>query len=128
MKVAGIGLTLFFVSNQAILLIYGLYPPFGIITVSMLGLAAYFLLTGIYATSISVAQDLNLVKSIEKIGKSAFFTKLGYAERQKVLVDKAKNLMLFNKTIQHESGVPSSLEDEDIMSYVTEVTKLKSKT
>jgi hypothetical protein len=52
--IAAIGLVLLFTSNQASLLINTPYPPFGIITTSVMGLSSYLVLIGIYSSAISV--------------------------------------------------------------------------
>ena len=57
---SGYGFTLLFVSNQVIVLVTTSFPPFGIVTTSVLPIASYLVLTGIYSTALSVAQDVTL--------------------------------------------------------------------
>ena len=49
-----------FTSNQATMLINLPYPPFGMATISFVGLSSYLLLVGIYASAVSVAEDTKL--------------------------------------------------------------------
>ena len=55
---------LLFSSNQITGLILAPYPPFGLATLSFLGLASYLVLVGIYSSAISVAQDVKLRRFI----------------------------------------------------------------
>ena len=64
---AAYGLTLLFISNQGLVLVNVPYPPFGLATVSFVGLSSYLLLLGIYSSAISAAQDTNLRKSIRRL-------------------------------------------------------------
>src|SRR4029079_14007850 len=48
MIVAGWGILLIFITNQAASQIIGPYPPFGLATVTVLNLAGYLMLLGIY--------------------------------------------------------------------------------
>lgn len=57
MVLTSYGLIIFFASNQATILTYGIYPPFGLITVSFLGVGSYLLFIGIYSSSISVGPE-----------------------------------------------------------------------
>jgi hypothetical protein len=68
LMIAGYGVLLFFTSNQATVLINLPYPPFGMATISFVGLSSYLLFVGIYASAVSVAEDSNLRKSIRKTG------------------------------------------------------------
>jgi hypothetical protein len=87
MVMSGYGIVLFFVSNQAIILNSAPYPPFGLSTISFMGLASYLLLVGIYSSAISVAQDISLRKSIRRNlkGQSAFLEKIGTSEMEQVI-------------------------------------------
>ena len=62
LMIAGYGVLLFFTSNQATILINLPYPPFGMATISFVGLSSYLLFIGIYASAVSVAEDSNLRK------------------------------------------------------------------
>ena len=54
-----------FASEQAIILVNKPYPPFGLPTISFLGLSSYLLLLiGIYSSAISVSEDSKLRQSI----------------------------------------------------------------
>ena len=64
MIICAFGLALIFGSDQAIILVNKPYPPFGLATVSFMGLSSYLLLIGIYSSAISVGEDSRLRQSI----------------------------------------------------------------
>ena len=53
--ISGYGLLLLFLSDQALTLIAIPYPPFGLVTISIIGLSCYLIVVGIYSSAISVA-------------------------------------------------------------------------
>jgi hypothetical protein len=67
MIISGYGLMLMFISNQAVLLVNIFYPPFGLVTVSFMGLSSYLLLLGVYASAISFSEDSKLRQSIRQV-------------------------------------------------------------
>jgi hypothetical protein len=58
------GFIIFFTAGSATVIQAG-YPPFGLANVSSVGLAAYLILTGLYQSAISIAQDAKLHQSIK---------------------------------------------------------------
>jgi hypothetical protein len=66
LTISACGLVILFTSNQAIVLLTAPYPPFGLATVSFVGLSSYFILVGICSSAISVSLDIGLRKSIRK--------------------------------------------------------------
>jgi hypothetical protein len=71
LSLAGCGIMLLFTSNQVMSLTYLDYPPFGIITVSFLGLASYLMFIGIYTSSICIAQDRELRSTLKNQQKDS---------------------------------------------------------
>ncbi|MGA7007360.1 MAG: hypothetical protein WBY28_09825, partial [Nitrososphaeraceae archaeon] len=59
-------------SNQAVVLASAPYPPFGLATVSFVGLSTYLIFVGIYSSAISVAQDAELRKIVRTTVKEEF--------------------------------------------------------
>jgi hypothetical protein len=81
MKLSAIGITLLSISNQDAGIYLLPYPPFGLPTITFLGISSYLLFVGIYYSSISISINNELRKTIEssveeqfrfvsKIGKS----------------------------------------------------------
>jgi hypothetical protein len=66
MIISAHGLILLSASNQAIVLTTAPYPPFGLVTVSFVGLSSYLMLVGIYSSAISVSEDAIIRQTIRK--------------------------------------------------------------
>lgn len=121
MIISGYGLLLLFTANQHQVLQLNPYPPFGLPTISYIGLASYLVLVGVYSSALSVANDAELRRSIRKsveentdllgnIGEAQFEDQL-----QKTVIKKTRDL---SEKIVEETGIASSLEERDIHDYV----------
>ena len=60
--ISAYGVMLLYISNLAIVITSTPFPPFGIVSISFTGLAAFLILTGIYHSALSIAIDLELTK------------------------------------------------------------------
>jgi len=127
MRISAYGLVLLFTSNQASLLITTPYPPFGIVTTSVMGLSSYLVLIGIYSSAVSLSEDSKLRQAIRDITfqeSYKFLDSIGAAQveqqiRKKVAIaTKAKQL-----NMEHDTGVSSSMSEDDISQYILEVIK-----
>ena len=119
MTLIAYGLVIFFASNQAIILTYGIYPPFGLITISFLGAGAYLLFVGIYSSSISVAQDISLNKMLkQQVTKFGLIENIGSGERARIETKIAHNAVSLGKKMEDLSGLPTSWEEQDIHDYI----------
>jgi len=132
MIISAYGLLLFFASNQPFGLTLVPFPPFGLATISFVGLSCYLIYLGIYSSALSVANDVQLRKSIRKSveQQSDLLDKIGTAEMEHQIQDR---VLVLTKDLSYEiaqtTGVQSSLEDEqEIREYLETViqeTKLK---
>ena len=87
MIIAAYGLILFFISNQAgysLFQLGGVYPPFGLIIITIIGFSSYLMLIGIYSSAISVGQDSRIRRSIRKSiqQQASLLDKIGTAQMQ----------------------------------------------
>ena len=88
------------------------YPPYGLVSISLIGLSCYLIYSGLYISAQIVSQDLRLLRSIkESVNEQAnFLGGIGTAQRNKELQSKvltiAKNL---EGEIEETSGVETSL-------------------
>jgi hypothetical protein len=115
LMIAGYGVLLFFTSNQATVLINLPYPPFGMATISFVGLSSYLLFVGIYASAVSVAEDSNLRKSIRKLAvkESKLLDSIGSAQMEQEIQKRVIALTKETERIMIEqTGVGSSLSEE----------------
>jgi len=121
------GIVLFFIANNAIVITSTPYPPFGIISTSLEGLASYLIFTGIYYSTLSLSVDNELERSIRRFAsaESRFFHTMGRAEFvnrvwkfSRVVLEKTKE----------EVGVESSYDETSVLEYVDQVIdELKNK-
>lgn len=135
MTMSAYGMVLLFASNQPLGLTFLPYPPLGLATISFLGLASYLVLVGIYSAALSVANDTEVRRFIKRsvAQQASLLTNIGTAQMEdqirKLVVDKTRHLS--DKIIQ-QTGIQSSLEDQDIKNYVAlalkEIKRLKKQT
>jgi hypothetical protein len=122
--ISAYGFILLFISEQAILLTYLAYPAFGFATVSFMGLASYLVFKGIYSAAISVSEDSNLRKSIRNfaIKESKLLDSIGTAQMEQELQKRVLKITeSLEATMIQETGVQSSLSEDDVKEYLHEV-------
>jgi hypothetical protein len=120
LSMSGYGLILVFVSNQAILLLSYLFPPLGLTTTSFLGLSSFLLLAGTYSAALSVANDLDIRKSIRKSVEQEFklVDNIGEAEMHINISNRVFSKMKdLSSKLKEETGVESSLTLDEIKDY-----------
>lgn len=123
LKVCAFGFILWFTCNQASLIATS-YPPFGIAAVSMMGVAAYLIFIGLFCSAVSVSQDdlirrsvfKSTTKELKMVGEIGFSQMYNNIRKKIVEVEKAN----LDKMVD-DTGIPSSLTEEDIESYMEEV-------
>lgn len=122
--ISGYGFLLFFTSNQAIVLTFTYYPPFGLVTISFVGLASYLVLLGIYSSAISISHDANLRREIRRLAlrESRLLDSIGSAQMEEEVRRRVLHITR-NKSDMVETGVPSSLNEEDVHQYLDDVLK-----
>ncbi|CAN5890666.1 hypothetical protein BH23THE1_BH23THE1_25130 [soil metagenome] len=122
--VAAFGLILLFTSNQATSLIYAPYPPFGLVTVSLLGLSSYLLLVGVYSSAMSISRDRELRKFISTVATKEikWLDHIGSVQVENELIKRVVPIVQ-NKVnkIEQETGIKPSLTDDDIKQYLNDV-------
>jgi hypothetical protein len=126
LMVSAYGIILLFTSNQATDLIIAPYPPFGLVTVSFMGLSSYMLLVGIYSSAISISQDSELRKSIRTltVRESKLLDSIGTAEMELEIQRRVLTVTKQNQNrMAEETGIQPSLTDEDVKAYLEQVIK-----
>jgi hypothetical protein len=122
--ISAFGIVLLFTSNQAMILVSFTYPPFGLATVSFLGISSYLILVGIYSSAISVSQDISLRKSIRNhaLNEVNLLDSIGTAQVQQEI---EKKVMTFTRktrdSMLEQTGITPSLNDADIKKYLEDV-------
>jgi len=109
------------------------YPPFGLPTISFIGLASYLVLTGIYSSAISAAEDSKLRQSIRNftLKETNLLDSIGMAQMEQEIQKRVLALTKQNQDrMAEETGIQSSLTDEDMKRYleqvIEEVKKLRT--
>ena len=122
--ISAFGIVLLFTSNQAIILVSFTYPPFGLATVSFLGISSYLILVGIYSSAISVSQDISLRKSIRShaLKEVKLLESIGTAQVQQEIERKVMTFTRITRdSMVEDTGINSSLNDAEIKKYLADV-------
>jgi hypothetical protein len=123
--ISAYGFVLLAISSQT-MLIASSYPPFGLATLTFYGLSAYLVLVGLYSTVISVSHDVELRRSIAKSATEQSNLIRGIATAQMQLELQNRVMAVAKKhrdTLIENTGVQSSLTEEDMKDYLERVLK-----
>jgi hypothetical protein len=129
--ISGYGFVLLFASEQAIVLTFTPYPPFGLVTISFVGLASYLVLVGIYSSAISISQDANLRREIRHLAirESKLLDNIGTAQMEQEMVKRVVAVAKkHSSSITEKTGVQPSLSEDDMRLYMAEVLAEMKKT
>jgi hypothetical protein len=130
MKLSALGIILLFISNQVAGLTVLPYPPFGLATISFMGLSSYLMFIGIYYSAVAVAGDLKIRTSIKKSVEQQimFLGKIGTSQMEQEIHGKVKN---FTTKLAHEleehSNVQIPTPEQEIKDYVAIVIREKQR-
>jgi hypothetical protein len=120
MMIAAYGFLLFYVvgggtASQAA------YPPIGLASVSVVGLASYMIYTGLYSSAISVSQDLELRQSIRKsaMEQSRLLDSIGTAQMEVELQGRVLSVVKKqSETMAEQTGIEPSMSEDDMKDYL----------
>jgi hypothetical protein len=124
--ISAYGFLLLFTSNQAMVLTFTQYPPFGLVTISFVGLASYLILIGIYSSAISISQDANLRREIRHLAikESKLLDSIGTAQIEQEIVKRVVTVAKKQSaSIGEKTGIQSSLSEEDMKLYMADVLR-----
>ena len=123
MTISAIGLLLLLISFQAQVLITAPFPPFGILSVSFMGISSYLIFIGIYSSAVSVSQDSRLRSTIRKSVETEvdFIGNIGRAEMEKTIMERVLKIgRNISKTMPEGTGIVPSLTEKEIEEYIDE--------
>ena len=124
MVISGWGVFLIFAANQALTQTINPYPPFGLVTVSVLSMAAYFMLVGIYNSAILVSANTNLRKSIYNHAlESKLLNILGQAEYEKEIQRTVAKIMKDRPTMEMDAKTDTELDENELKRYLDVVIR-----
>lgn len=125
MIIAAWGFTLFYIAGSATAS-QAAYPPYGLVSISFVGLSCYLIYSGLYSSAVTVSQDIALRNSIRKsvTEQSKLLHGMGTAQMQQELESK---VLTINKKVsdmmEEETGVEPSMTEEDIKEHIEMVRK-----
>lgn len=119
--ISGSGFLILFAADQARTLVLGPYPPFGLVSISFMGLASYFILLGIYLSAVSVSQDDRLRTTIRKSVELEYDMLEKIAKSQMNEEIQNKVYQLWKKADTDELPAEASLGDTEVKEYIDQV-------
>ena len=123
MIIAAYGFVLFYIAGSASAA-QAAYPPFGVVSVSFIGLSCYLIYTGLYSSAVTVSQDTTLRVSIKKsiTDQAKFLHGMGSAHMEQELQSTVMKIAKKRADVLTEkTGVESSMTDSDIKEYMAMV-------
>jgi hypothetical protein len=120
------GLILLFTANQASVLLVAPFPPFGIISVALVGLASSLIFSGIYSVAIFLSEDAKLRQLIRRAGwdESGLLDVVGMAQMKEQIQKRVVKIMKDNSdNIKKMAGAESMPSENDVKEYIDEVVK-----
>jgi hypothetical protein len=91
-----------------------------------MGLSSYLLFVGIYYSSISISINAELRKTIESSVEEQFrfVSKIGRSQMENEIQNRVKGITKRSaKVLEENSGIQTTLEDEEIAEYIRLVLK-----
>jgi hypothetical protein len=123
MIIAAYGFLLFYISGSS-LAAQAAYPPYGIVSISFIGLSCYLIYTGLYSSAVTVSQDTTLRMSIKKsiTEQTNLLHDMGSAQmEQEIQSTVLKIAKKHSNVLTEKTGVESSMTENDIKEYMTMV-------
>jgi hypothetical protein len=123
--ISAYGFLLLFVSNNALVLTFTQYPPFGLVTISFVGLSSYFVLVGIFSSATSISQDAKLRREIRRLAirESKMLDSIGFAQMEEEVRKRVLHMTRVSESVMKEENIPSTLDEEEVNRYVDDVLK-----
>jgi hypothetical protein len=124
MLISGWGVFLIFAANQGLNQQTTPFPPFGIPTVTILNIAAYLVLLGIYNSAILVSVNNSLRKNIyQHARRSELLHSIGHAEMEKELQKTVNEIIKSHNILEREKLTKAELDEEELRKYLDQVIK-----
>jgi hypothetical protein len=125
LKITAYGLVLFFAAGSATVY-HTPYPPFGLLTVSVIGPSAYLISLGVYYSARIISRNKTIEIQLKRSTEySQFFASIGSAEMEKTMTETIEEIR--KKLPSDEGEISSDLEtvDKEIIEYLKEFNARK---
>ena len=123
MIIAAYGFLLYYIAGSS-LAAQAAYPPYGMVSISFIGLSCYLIYTGLYSSAVTVSQDTTLRLSIKKsvTEQSNLLHGMGSAQMEQELQSTVMKIAKKHSDVLTEkSGVEPSMSEADIKEYMAMV-------
>ncbi|MDW0262378.1 MAG: hypothetical protein QN823_05185 [Nitrososphaeraceae archaeon] len=133
LKITACGFVLLYFSNNISVTIAA-YPPFGVNSLSLLSLASYFVLFGLYSSALSLSQDLTLRQHLRALAKNDnnLLSSIGTAQMEtevKRAVGELKDVAdEHEKELAEKTGIETPVPESEIEDYLKQVIEEVAKT
>ena len=133
LKITAYGFVLLYFSNNISVTIAA-YPPFGVNSLSLLSLASYFVLFGLYSSALSLSQDLTLRQHLRALAKNDnnLLSSIGTAQMEsevKRAVGELKDVAdEHEKELAEKTGIETPVPESEIEDYLKQVIEEVAKT
>ncbi|MGA7541767.1 MAG: hypothetical protein WBW34_01780, partial [Nitrososphaeraceae archaeon] len=125
MIMAAYGFLLFYIAGSATAS-QAAYPPYGLASVSFIGLSCYLIYSGLYSSAIKVSQDISLRHSIRKsvTEQSKLLDSIGTAQMEQELQSRVLTIAeKLSDKMEEETGVEPSMTVDDVKEQIEMVRK-----
>jgi hypothetical protein len=126
MIISAMGIVLLFVSSEGSV-ISATYPPFGLVSVSFVGLSSYMMFIGLYFAAISLSEDIRLRQLIRDSAitqTTRLLDSIGVGQMQKEIESRVlKIVKQQQKVLTEQTGVEPSISEDDMKEYLELVIK-----
>lgn len=122
MSIAGIGVMLMFATNQATNLAVTPYPPYGILTITIINIASFLMLLGIYYSAILASTNMYLRNSIDK-HKSKLIDLIGKAEMEKEIQKTVTKILHEVNDYRKPDNIKAELDEDELKKYLDQFIK-----
>ena len=125
MIISGWGIFLIFAANQAAAQIVSPYPPFGLVTLTVLITAGYLMLLGIYNSASLVSTNNDLRKFIRRhtMLKSNLLDLIGHAEMEKEIQETVTEIIESQEIQNIHTEREVELDEKELKRYIDIVIK-----
>jgi hypothetical protein len=125
MLMAAYGFLLFYIAGSAAAA-QAAYPPYGLASVSLIGLSCYLIYSGLYSSAAIVSQDSTLRQSIRRsvTEQSRLLDSIGTAQMEQELQSRVLTVARKNSdAMAEETGLETSMTEDDMIDYLQIVMK-----
>jgi hypothetical protein len=119
MIISGFGIFLIFAANQAATQIVSPYPSFGLSSITVLNIATFLMLLGIYNSATLVSANNNLRKFIHNhVLEPRLLDMIGKAEMEKEIQKTVKEITQRKGSLERESNIPLTFDEKALKKYI----------